>query len=121
MTISTKSRIEDAKIASLEKSLRAAEQVRTEAEFRLMRSETVVRRALVEKAAAQLREVDAQQDVIKRLRAAADRRNAERAVERAEAPFEEARQQVETADETIHSILEQLVAAREQQADLAVK
>jgi S1-C subfamily serine protease len=108
----------EAKITSLEMSLREAQRVRDEAQHRLRRSETVVRRALVERAAAELRKVDARQDSSRRRQAESERQAADRAVHKAAAPFEEARREVESAARTIHEILTALAAARQQQAGL---
>jgi hypothetical protein len=108
----------EARIASLQSSLREAEQARHEAEHRLLKSETVVRQALVAKAAAELRQVDAQRDMVKRLQAAAERRAAERAIRLAEAPFEEARLEVEAAHRTLHELRTALAAARREKDSL---
>jgi serine protease Do len=104
------------RILSLETSLREAERLRDEAQQQLLKSETVVRRALVEQAAAELRKVDAQQDVVKRVRAEAERMAAERAVFMAEGPFEDARRDIEAATKTIRDIRLALAAARREEA-----
>jgi hypothetical protein len=95
--------------------LREAERLRDEAQQQLLKSETVVRRALVEQAAAELRKVDAQQDVVKRVRAEAERMAAERAVFMAEGPFEDARRDIEAATKTIRDIRLALAAARREE------
>jgi serine protease Do len=106
-------------IASLEDSLREAEGVRQRAHHRLLQSETAVRQALVQRAAAELRKVDAQQDVIKRTQAEAERAAAERAVERSAGPFEEAQKEVAAADDAIKELRVALDAARRERSSLA--
>ena len=96
-----------------------AERIRGEAERRLLQSETAVQQALVEKAVAELRKVDAREDMVAKLKAETDRLAAERAVKLAEAPFEQARQEITEVDQVIQKIHAALVAAREEQAGLS--
>jgi serine protease Do len=107
------------RIASLEVSLSEAQRARSEAQRRLLQSEATVRRALVEKAAAELRKVDAQQDTARKMEAEADRRAAEQAVRHAEAPFEQARKEVAAVDRTIRELRAALAAARRERAELS--
>jgi hypothetical protein len=109
----------EARIASLETTLREAQRLRGEAERRLLQSETAVRQALVEKAAAELRKVDARDDSVARLKAETQRRAAERAVKLAEEPFEQAHQEITEVDQAIRKIHAALVEARKEQAGLS--
>lgn len=109
----------ESRIASLETTLREAERLRGEAERRLLQSETAVEQALVEKAVAELRKVDARDDAAAKLRAETQRLAAVRAVKRAEIPFEEARQEIVEVDQAISKINAALAEARQEQARLA--
>jgi hypothetical protein len=109
----------EARIASLENTLRDAQRLRGEAKRRLLQSETAVQQALVEKAAAELRKVDARDDLVARSKAEAQRLAAERAVRLAEVPFEQARQEIEEVDQAIFKINAALAEARKEQASLS--
>ena len=73
----------------------------------------------LEQAVAELRKVDARDDVAARVKAETERVAAERAIRLAEAPFEQAHQEITAVDQAIQKIHAALVEARKEQAGVS--